>query len=140
MDAGETLAALREESEREWEEFRARRQAEELAEPEPKDKLSAKWRYWKLRQIEHAFGPARMTSEGKQPYAEAWDYCHELFDGLYTNRDFWDAVFILPLLPNLICARQAIDETDRHDRRMRAGMKGAATRKAKAAKKGAARK
>lgn len=136
---GETLAELRTEDECRWEEFSAQRKAEELAKPEPKDKLSAEWRYWKLRRIEHAFGGARMTPEGKQPYAEAWAYCRGLLRGLYANEDFWRVDFILPLLPHFISARQAIDEMDRYERRMRAGMKGAATRKAnkgKAAQKG----
>jgi hypothetical protein len=127
----------REERDQRWKEIGEQIKAEELAKPEPKDRLSDAWRYWKLRRIEHAF--ASGSSASLEDYAEAWDYARELLLGLVACGSFWRVDFILPLLPQLIIARQQIDEADRYERRVRAGMKGAETRKrnkAKAAKKG----
>jgi hypothetical protein len=112
--------------------------AADRAKPEPKDRLSAEWRIWKLRQIRRAFSDERMKPEGREPYNAAHNYFRELLTGLFYCEDFYRADFILPLLPHLIIARQELDRTERYERRMRAGMKGAQTRaanKAKAAKK-----
>jgi len=110
----------------------------ELDAPEPKDKLCAEWRYWKLRQIEYAFG---LYGEkiGPATYREAWDYCRALLFDLVADEDFWHIGHMLPLLPHLIISRQGIDRMKAYARRSRAGVKGAATRRAKAAKKGGGR-
>jgi hypothetical protein len=110
---------------------------EDLAQPEPKDKFSRAWRIWKLRQVEHAFGPERMDNP-EAAYSAAHAYYRELLRSLFYCEDFYRTDFILRLLPELISLRQELDEADRHERRMLAGMKGAETRKARAAKKGGA--
>lgn len=56
-DAGITLRETAEGGEAQGRAARERHKAEQPAKPEPKDKLSDKWRYRELRQIEHAPGP-----------------------------------------------------------------------------------
>jgi hypothetical protein len=48
VDAGESLARIRDEREARMKESEERHRADELAAPEPKDKASDEWRYWKL--------------------------------------------------------------------------------------------
>jgi hypothetical protein len=79
-DAGATLREMAEEEEAQGREREGQHKAEELAKPEPKDKLSDEWRYWKLRQVEHAFSEARMTPGGREAYNAAHDY----FRGFYS--------------------------------------------------------
>jgi hypothetical protein len=138
LDAGESLEEIERKERARYEQKQDERRAAELAAPEPKDKSSRDWRVWKLRQVEHAFAE-RMKPEGKAAYDAAHNYFRELLTSLYNDDDFYNVCHILPLLPQLITVRQSIDETNRYERRMRAGMKGAETRKAKAAKKGGAR-
>jgi hypothetical protein len=45
----------------------------ELDQPEPKDRLSDEWRYWKLRHVEDAFG--LYGSLNREKYNAAWEYC-----------------------------------------------------------------
>jgi hypothetical protein len=99
-----------------------------LAKPEPKKKTSAEWRYWKLCQIEHAF---ENRTDARDLYRQAWEYVKELFKGLLLCPDFWHVDLITPLLPHLIIARQEIDEIYAHEKRTRAGVKGAKKRKAR---------
>ena len=103
-------------------------QRERDAAPEPKDKLSAEWRHWKLRRFRLAF-----TSGDAAQYAAAWDEYRLLLNSLVAVEEFWRADYALALLPQFIICRQEIDESARHERRMTAGMKGAQTRKARAA-------
>jgi hypothetical protein len=139
VDAGEDLEAIAEEEKAQGRERGEAYKVEQSAKPEPKDKTSDEWRYWKLRQVESAFDTQAGNSEA---YNAAHDYFRELLTSLYNDEDFYNASHILALLPQLIIARQSIDETNRYEHRMRAGMKGAQTRKAnkaKAAKKGGIR-
>jgi hypothetical protein len=98
--------------------------------PEPKDKLSDEWRYWQIARVTHD-----LSSGAPGAYERAWGVMRHLFDGLAAEPNFWRVDFILPLLPHLIIARQDIDEMLRYERRMRAGMKGAETRKRKQAER-----
>jgi hypothetical protein len=141
-DAGATLREMVEEEEARGRERTERHKAAQLEKPEPKDRLSDEWRYWKLRQIEHAFGPACMEEAGAEAYSAAHRYFRELLTGLFRDENFYNVAHILPLLPQLIIARQELDRTDRYERRSAAGAKGTETRKAnkaKAAKKGGAK-
>jgi hypothetical protein len=85
-DAGVTLREQAEEEEARRGEVNERHKAEQLEKPEPKDKLSDEWRYWKLRQVEHAFGPERMNNPNA--YAEAWAYCNTLLAGCTKTPTF----------------------------------------------------
>jgi hypothetical protein len=131
---GETLDEIAAEWERAANARMAERKQAALQAPEPKDKRSAEWRYWKLRQVERAFAERDQT-EG---YDAAWRFVRELFDGLYHEPNFWHVDLVLPLLPHLIIARQKIDEIFRYEHRSQAGMKGARTRKQRLAQKGGA--
>jgi hypothetical protein len=52
VDEGADLNTLRAEAESREAALRKERRAAELAKPEPKDRLSDEWRYWKIRQLE----------------------------------------------------------------------------------------
>lgn len=101
-----------------------------LAKPEPKDKTSDEWRYWKLRHMEQAF----QGSGDREAYRQAWDEFEALLMGLMRDEDFWHVNNALALLPHLIIARQEIDRMNARDKRSKAAMKAAQTR---AAQKGA---
>lgn len=106
--------------------------AEELAKPEPKDKTSAAWRYWKLRHIEADF-----RSDDMERYVSAWAefrrFLHEF------DRDNRATVTrALSLLPTLIEGYQNEIKVRTEPQRREAARRGAQTRKAKAAKKGGA--
>jgi hypothetical protein len=73
---------------------------------EPKDKLSAEWRYWKLRQLEEDFSGRR----GDEARQRAGREFRELLDGLTAEPLFWHTPTLISLLPQLIIARQEIDE------------------------------
>lgn len=139
LDAGETLEEIEARERERYEVAQEARRAEDLAKPETKDKLSDEWRIWKLRQLAHAFGDARMTPEGREPYAAAHNYARELIRGLVADPELYRGDRLMSLLPQLISIRQEIDRVDRYERRVRAGMKGAQTRKARAAKRGGAK-
>jgi hypothetical protein len=128
-DAGEDLDRIAAEEEARGEEKRAAMKAAELAKPEPKDKTSAEWRYWKLRQIEYGF-----TSGDSEAYAAAWSFYRDLLAGLMEDENFFHVSFASTLLPHLIMARQEIAGWEDVTPPRPKGRKG------KAAKKGAARK
>jgi hypothetical protein len=98
-----------------------------LTMPEPKDKTSDEWRYWKLRRMEKAF-------DGKdgEAYKQAWQDFRVLLKGLMADESFWHTGTARALLPHLIIARQRIDKQHAHEKRSRAGMKGAESRRMKA--------
>ncbi len=95
-----------------------------LTMPEPKDKTSNEWRYWKLRRMEKAF-----DGEDSEAYAEAWREFRALLTGLMAEADFWHTGNACTLLPHLIIARQEIDQQNARAKRQRAGVKGAAARR-----------
>jgi antitoxin (DNA-binding transcriptional repressor) of toxin-antitoxin stability system len=95
-----------------------------LTMPEPKDKTSDEWRYWTLRRMERAF-----EGDDHAAYKGAWAEFTALLKGLMADEDFWHIGNALSLLPHLIIARQQIDERNAREKRSRAGMKGAATRR-----------
>jgi hypothetical protein len=127
VDAGESLARIRDERQRAIQERGERYEAEEVSKPEPKDKTSDEWRYWKLRRIAAGF-----DSEDVETYGAAWAEFWNFFDGYKHDRA--DVRGARRLLPMLIIAYQDELEGERYERRMRAGMKGAKTRKANKAK------
>ncbi len=100
-----------------------------LTMPEPKDKTSDEWRYWKLRRMEKAF-----DGDG-EAYKQAWTEVTDLLKGLMAEADFWHTGNARALLPTLIIARQRIDETRAFEERESAKAERAATRR----KKGGAR-
>jgi hypothetical protein len=99
--------------------------------PEPKDKTSNEWRYWKIRQLEAGFdGP----SDAKG-YELAWDEFKALLRGLMSDENFWHVSNAKALLPHLIIARQSIDKMNAREKRSQAAMKGAQTRRKKGGKR-----
>jgi hypothetical protein len=135
VDAGESLAEMYAECERRHAEWKAEREAEELAKPEPKDKTSAEWRWWKLRQVE-----ADLDSGDTERYGAAWGYFRNLLLWLIADSNFWHVSTVHRLLASLMVIRQELDGMERRERRSDAGVKGAQTRKRNAAKKGGAKR
>jgi hypothetical protein len=127
--AGESLAAIYAGREAARARRRAEREAENLNAPEPKDKTSDEWRYWKLRRMEKAF---EERGENGEAYAEAWREFRALLDGLLADEDFWHTGNARTLLPHLIIARQEIDRTRAFERSQSAAAKGTAARRKKA--------
>jgi hypothetical protein len=127
-DAGMTLREMVEEEEARGRERAEAYKAETIAKPEPKDKTSDEWRYWKLRRIEAGFTDHEGSTE---KYAEAWREFREFFHGYMKNATVESAV---ALLPTLITAHQRQLAYERQDRRRDAGRRGAQTRKAKGRK------
>jgi hypothetical protein len=70
---------------------------------EPKNWLSAEWRYWKLRRLTKAF-----TSGDSDAYDAAGKEYKALLHELVADRNFYHVSFALQLLPDLIIARQDI--------------------------------
>jgi hypothetical protein len=129
VDAGEDLEAIAEEEKAQGGERAEAYKVEQSAKPEPKDKTSDEWRYWKLRRIEAGFYDYEGDTE---KYAEAWREFREFFHGYMKNATVESAI---ALLPTLITTHQRQLAYERQDRRRDAGRRGAQTRKAKAAKK-----
>jgi hypothetical protein len=127
--AGESLAAIYAEREAARCARQADREAENLNAPEPEDKTSDEWRYWKLRRMERAF-----DGEGVE-YADAWHEFAALLTGLMAEADFWHTGNARTLLPHLIIARQEIDRTRAFEKRQRVKAVDAVTSR----KKGGAR-
>ena len=126
LDQGATLDQLAEAREAKRAELRAATARAELDAPEPKNKLSKEWRYWKLRHLEADFAsgdPARFQA--------AFDYFSKLIRGLLADENFYHVSHARALLPQLIIARQEIDEITQRERRAQAGQKAATTRKRK---------
>ncbi len=118
LKKGETAESIIRAFDRAREEWRAEREAEMLNAPEPKDKTSDEWRYWKLRRMEQAF-----EGEDSEAYDRAWDEFKALLDGLLADPSFWHVSNAQALLPRLIIARQEIDRMDASEKRSRAGRK-----------------
>jgi hypothetical protein len=95
-----------------------------LTMPEPKDKTSDEWRYWKLRRMERAFAGA----DG-EAYRQAWQEFRALLKGLMADESFWHTGNARALLPDLIIARQQIDKQNAYEKRVHAGVKSAASRR-----------
>jgi hypothetical protein len=115
VEAGASLAKMCEEDEREADERRARRDAEEPSKPEPKDKTSSEWRYWKLRHVEADF-----ESGDRERRARAWREFFEFFDGFKRDRARQTTYAARQLLPDLIIAMQGAERDARRSRKGRA--------------------
>jgi hypothetical protein len=89
-----------------------------LTMPEPKDKTSDEWRYWKLRRMERAF-----DGEDGAEYKQAWQEFKLLLNDLMAEEDFWHTGNAHALLPRLIIARQQIDKQKARAKRVRAAKK-----------------
>ncbi len=89
-----------------------------LTMPEPKDKTSDEWRYWKLRRMERAF-----DGEDGAEYKQAWQEFKLLLNDLMAEEDFWHTGNAHALLPHLIIARQQIDKQKARAKRVRAAKK-----------------
>ena len=98
-----------------------------LTMPEPKDKTSDEWRYWKLRHMERAF-----DGEDGAAYKQAWAEFTALLKGLMADESFWHTGNARDLLPSLIIARQQIDHARAFEKRQSAAAKGTAARRKKA--------
>ena len=127
IQAGESLAAIYDAREAARSARQAAREAEQLNAPEPKDKTSDEWRYWKLRRMERAFEGGDGAA-----YKEAWAEFTALLKGLMADESFWHTGNARTLLPHLIIARQEIDRTAAFEKRQSAAAKGTATRRKKA--------
>ncbi len=121
--AGESLAAIYAGREAARARRRAEREAERLNAPEPEDKTSDEWRCWKLRRMEKAF-----DGDDSEAYKQAWAEFKLLLNDLMAVEEFWHTGNARALLPHLIIARQQIDKQKAREKRVRAGVKGAATR------------
>ena len=106
LHKGETAEETIRDFEHQWAVRAASRRRAELTKPEPQDRTSAEWRYWKLRRMEQAF-----QSGDKEGYRAAWDEFEALLMGLLRDENFWRAQSALTLLPHLMIARQEIDRT-----------------------------
>jgi hypothetical protein len=106
---------------------RERSQLKSAHAPQPKWD-TPEWLEWKLRQMKKAF-----DGSDAEAYTQAWDEFKTLLNGLLTASDFWHVSHAVALLPTLLAARQEIDLMNRHEKRMRAGMKAAETRKVRSA-------
>jgi hypothetical protein len=125
--AGESLAAIYAGREAARARRHAEREAENLNAPEPEDKTSDEWRYWKLRRMERAF-----DGDDGEAYKQAWAEFTALLKGLMAEEGFWHIGNARALLPRLIIARQQIDHTRAFEKRQSAAAKGTATRRKKA--------
>ena len=122
--AGESLAAIYAGREAARARRHAEREAERLTMPEPKDKTSDEWRYWKLRRMERAF-----DGEDGAAYRQAWQEFKLLLNDLMADESFWHTGNARALLPRLIIARQQIDKQNAYEKRVHAGVKSAASRR-----------
>jgi hypothetical protein len=114
VEAGASLAAMYEEEKRRDAERSARQSVEELSKPEPQDKTTDEWRYWKLRHLEADF-----ASDDTGRAARAWREFFEFFDGLKRDRAQQTAHTARQLLPSLIIAAQESERTARGERKGR---------------------
>jgi hypothetical protein len=96
---GETLDEIyREDCQR-----RAKIEEEERNAPEPRNWLTAEWRYWKIRKIEEGF-----NSDDPEAYEEAWAEYRALLNDLVKDGNFYHVSYASSLLPDLLIARQQI--------------------------------
>jgi len=116
--AGESLAAIHAGREAARARRHAEREAERLNAPEPKDKTSDEWRYWKLRRMERAFDGADGAA-----YEQAWQEFKLLLNDLMADENFWHTGNARALLPSLILARQQIDKQNAREKKVRAAKK-----------------
>jgi hypothetical protein len=86
--------------------------------PEPEDKTSDEWRYWKLRRMERAFEGGDGAA-----YKQAWAEFKLLLNDLMAVEGFWHTGNARALLPTLIIARQQIDEQKAREKKVRAAKK-----------------
>ncbi len=124
--AGESLAAIYAEREAARARRHAEREAERLNAPEPEDKTSDEWRYWKLRRMEKAFDDGDGAA-----YKQAWAEFKLLLNDLMAVEEFWHTGNARTLLPHLIIARQEIDHARAFEKRERAKAVGAGVRRKK---------
>jgi hypothetical protein len=115
VESGETLTEVINAREAERERQRVKMRHEAFTAPEPKDTTSDEWRYWKIRQI------GRALDEGGEARSRAMSEVRALLRGLAGSPDFWHVDNVKRLLPDLIIARQEIDQLDKPPRRARRG-------------------
>jgi len=89
-------------------ELELQRMKERAAQPEPEDQTSDEWRYWKIANLHLDFG-----SGNTDAYRRAHEEFRALLTELYHDDDFWHVTNALALLPQLIIAKQRIEETKR---------------------------
>lgn len=100
---GQTVEEIHEHLEIERRKIRDERAEKELNAPEPKDWLSAEWRYWKLRRIHHAlnYGTDAETQAALREFKA-------LVNDLVRDENFYHVSFAYTLTAMLISARQDI--------------------------------
>lgn len=96
VDEGADLNALHDEAESREDARRASRRAADLAKPEPKDRLSDEWRYWKIRQLS-----AALEGGDAEAWGEFWKYLDAYKDAalsadVYTATAYTAARQMLP--------------------------------------------
>lgn len=105
VDAGESLAEIRDERQRAMRECGERHEAEEAAKPEPKDKTSDEWRYWKLRQME-----AALTGTDSEEFQAARLEVAELIGTALALLEPGNTSTVISILPSLIAHRQKLGD------------------------------
>jgi hypothetical protein len=95
---------------------------------EPK-RDTPEWVKWKVKQMRAAF----FATDNTEVYAQAWSEFKVLLGDLITDGNFWHISNAVRLLPHLLVIRQELELMDRHEKRVRAGMKAAETRKVRSA-------
>jgi hypothetical protein len=69
LDAGEPLEEIERSERRRYERKQSRQRAAMMKRPEPKDKTSDEWRYWKIRNLE-----AALQDGDVEAWGEFWSY------------------------------------------------------------------
>lgn len=91
-----------------------------LAAPEPADKTSDEWRYWKLRHLE-----AALESTDQKEMLAAMSYFRELLTFAEQEASIFTLSTVRRLLPDLIILWQQVESFDKPERTPRRKSKGA---------------
>ncbi len=128
VKAGETLEQVLDDFNAQLQRSAAAQRAAWLTMPQPKDRNSDEWRYWKLRCLEDAFQGNDIKAN-----EQAWEEFKTLLTGLMAEGGFWYAGNAIALLPHLLIARQEIDWAKANERPSQSAVKGAQKRRQKGA-------
>lgn len=93
--AGQSIEEIHAHQQQEWEMIRRANRKKERSQPEPEDRTSDAWRYWKLRRMERAL----RGELGKDAKSEAWQEFKQFARrGIRAMRGHRAAIEILPYL------------------------------------------
>jgi hypothetical protein len=125
VKAGETLEQVLDDFNAQLQRSVAVQRAAWLTMPQPKDRNSDEWRYWKLRRLEDA-----LQGNDIEASEQAWKEFKTLLTGLMAEGGFWYTGNAVALLPHLLIVRQEIDRAKASERPSQ-GMKGGLRRRQK---------